>query len=73
MAHLIEGLAPLGVIGLGLAGHALMRARFANLTTPGTLRSDRVVRHGPRRYYDPLGLPLHSTGFRLRLIPVALP
>ena len=37
-------------------------------TKAGTLPSDRVVRRGHRRYYDPLGLPLRTTRFRHRLI-----
>src|SRR6185437_10715404 len=49
--------------------------------TAGTLPSRRVVLHGVRsrgshlalRYYDPLGLPLHSGRLRLRLIRLASP
>ena len=50
----------IGVMGTGPAGHALMRACALDVTTAGTLRSDRVVRRGPLRYYDPLGHPLRT-------------
>ena len=42
-------------------------------TTAGALPSGRVVLHGHRRYYDPLGLPLRTTRLHLRLIRAALP
>ncbi len=51
------------------------------MTTVGTLPSRRVILHDvrrrgrnlPVRYYDPLGFPLSSARFRLRLIRATLP
>jgi len=73
VAHLNNGHTPVGVIGTGRAGHALMRSRSTYMTTAGTLRSDRVIRRGHHYYYDPLGLPLHVPGFHHWLIPGTLP
>jgi hypothetical protein len=73
LAHFVEGLASPGVVGTGPAGHALARPCSSDLAPAGTLRSARVVRHGPRHYYGPLGRPLRRTRFRHRLIRVTLP
>ena len=73
LAHVVERLASLGVVGTGPAGHALARACSADIAPAGTLRSARVVRREPRHYYGPLGRPLRRTRFRHRLIRVALP
>jgi hypothetical protein len=62
-----------GVIRSGLAGHSLALTCSVNLTTAGTLPSDRVLLRNPRRYYDPLGLPLHGARLRLRLIRATSP
>ena len=72
-SHFVHGLAPMGEVGTGLAGHALALTSVHGSLTPGTLPSGRVVRHGHRRYCDPLGLPLHTTRLHRRLIRVALP
>src|SRR5439155_10638487 len=72
-SHFVHGLAPTGEVGSGLAGHALALTSAYGTLTPGTLPSGRVVRHDLRRYYGPLGLPLHTTRLRLRLIRAALP
>ncbi len=73
LAHFVEGLASLGVVGTGRAGHALARACSADIAPAGTLRSTRVVRRGPRHYCGPLGFPLRRARFRRRLIRAALP
>ncbi len=73
VAHFVDGRLPVGMIGTGPAGHALMRACATAMTTAGTLRSARVVRREPRHYYDPLGLPLRTPRFRHRLIRGAVP
>ena len=73
LAHFVEGLASVGVVGTGRAGHALARACAADVAPAGTLRSARVVRRGPRHYYGPLGLPLRRARFRRWLIRAALP
>src|SRR6185295_16964138 len=73
LSHFVARIAPRGVIGSGLAGHALTLTSAAVTTTAGTLPSGSVVLHPHRRYYDPLGLPLRNARFRLRLIRVALP
>src|SRR5688572_13819139 len=73
LSHFVRRLRPAGVFGSGLAVHALALTPFTDTTTPGTLPSGRVVRRGHLRYYDPLGLPLHSARFRRRLIRATLP
>ena len=73
LAHFVGGRVPPGVIGAGLAGHALARPCAVDRTTAGALPSRRVVRRDDPRYYDPLGRPLRRARFRRRLIRVALP
>ena len=73
LAHFVDGLASTGVIGTGLAGHALARACAADVAPAGTLRSARVLRRGPRHYYGPLGFPLRRARFRRWLIRAVLP
>src|SRR5712691_2192008 len=73
LAHFVEGLASVGVVGTGRAGHALARACSADIAHAGTLRSTRVVRRGPPHYFGPLGRPLRRTRFRRWLIRAALP
>src|SRR5882672_3653863 len=73
LAHVVDGLASTGVVGTGPAGHALARARSADVAPAGTLRSTRVVRREPRHYYGPLGFPLRRARFRRWLIRAALP
>src|SRR5439155_8228287 len=73
LAHFVDARVRVGVVGTGRAGHALSRPCAAIRTTAGTLRSARVVRREPPRYYDPLGRPLRTACFRHRLIHVALP
>src|SRR5690606_6261632 len=65
-SHLVDGRTPVGVVGPGLAGHALALTPRSDVTTAGVLPSRRVVRRDDRRYYDPLGLPLRSGRLRLR-------
>ena len=72
-SHFVDRLSTVGEVGTGLAGHALALTSAYGTLTPGTLPSGRVVRRGHRRYYDPLGLPLHTMRFHLRLIRTALP
>jgi hypothetical protein len=61
----------LGVVGTGLAGHALALTCSADTTTAGVLPSRRVVLRGVRSRgsrpgtTDPLGLPLRSVDFAL--------
>src|SRR6185437_7826150 len=70
-----------GVVRSAPGGHSLALTCSVDPTTAGTLPSRRVVLHGVRsrgshlalRYYDPLGLPLHSGRLRLRLIRLASP
>jgi hypothetical protein len=73
LAHFVRELAFPGVVGSGLAGHALARACSSDIAPAGTLRSTRVIRRGPPYYYGPLGFPLHRARFRRWLIRVALP
>jgi hypothetical protein len=73
LAHFIDRLASAGVVGTGPAGHALARACSSDIAPAGTLRSARVMLHGPRHYYGPLGLPLRRARFRRWLIRAALP
>ena len=73
VAHLIKESEPLGVVGSGLAGHALMRIRAASVPTAGTLPSRCGIRRSDRQYYDPLGLPLPTARFRIPLIRASLP
>jgi hypothetical protein len=81
LSHFIARPSAAGVVRSGLAGHSLALTCSVSMTTAGTLPSRRVVLHGVRsrrrvdvlRYYDPLGLPLHRLGFRLRLISLPLP
>jgi len=56
-----------------LPDHALALTSSSGTTRAGTLPSDRVLLRGHHRYYDPLGLPLRSARFRLRLIRYAWP
>src|SRR6266545_6569325 len=60
-SHFVDRLTSAGEVGSGLAGHALALTSVHGTLTPGTLPSGRVVRRGHRRYYGPLGLPLHTT------------
>jgi hypothetical protein len=73
LAHFVDHRWVAGVIGTGLAGHALARPCAFDLTTAGALPSDRVVRRDPRQYYDPLGRPLRRARFHRRLIRATLP
>src|SRR5580693_3154747 len=73
LSHFVDRPRPTGVVGTGLAGHALALTSAYDVTTAGTLPSRRVVRRGDRRYYDPLGLPLRSARFHLRLIRATSP
>ena len=70
-----------GVLRSGLAGQSLTLTRYLSMTTAGTLPSSRVMPHGLResglrlaqQYYDPLGLPLHTSRLRLGLIRARSP
>ncbi len=73
LSHFVERPTPPGVVGTCPAGHALALTFFSDTTTPGALPSGCVVLRRHRRYYDPLGLPLHSARLRLRLIRVTSP
>src|SRR3981081_3111072 len=81
LSHFIARLITAGVVRSGPAGHSLALSRSVSLITAGTLPSRRVVRHGVSsrgqlhglRYFDPLGLPLHGTRLRLRLIRATSP
>src|SRR6185369_8133821 len=73
LSHLVDRSESIGGFGTGLAGHALALTCFDDAITAGILPSRCVVRRSDRRYYDPLGLPLCSARFRLRLIRAALP
>ena len=73
VAHFLARPTAAGVVRSGRAGHSLARACSSHTTTPGTLPSRGVVRRRDPWYYDPLGLPLRTTRFRLRLIRVRLP
>jgi len=81
LSRFVVRLLAAGVVRSGHAGHSLALTHFDDTTTPGTLPSRRVLPHGVRsrssrsalRYLGPLGLPLHSDRFRLRLIRRALP
>ena len=64
LAHVVDRLASAGVIGTGLAGHALARACSTDVAPAGTLRSSRVVRRATRHYYGPLGRPLDRARVR---------
>ena len=72
-SHFVGGVGPAGVVGPRGPGHALALTSAFGLITAGALPSDRVVRRGHRRYYDPLGLPLRSARFRRRLMRGASP
>ena len=50
-------------------GHVLALASNTGAIKARVLRYWRVVLHADPHYYDPLGLPLASAGFRTRLIP----
>jgi len=56
-----------------MPGYALTRGSFLGTVTVGVLSFTGVLLHRHRRYYDPLGLPLHSGRFRPRLIRRASP
>jgi hypothetical protein len=56
-----------------MPGHALTRSSSFDAVTVGVLPSTDVLMRRYRQYYDPLGLPLRSARFRLRLIRHALP
>src|ERR1700724_752259 len=62
-----------GVVRSALGGHSLALTCSDDTTTPGTLPSRDVVRRRDHRYYDPLGLPLRTTRFRLLLIRARSP
>ena len=47
LSHFVARLTPAGVVGSGLAGHALALTCSADATTAGTLPSGRVVRRAP--------------------------
>ena len=57
-----------GVVRSGLAGHSLALTLLSDVTKVGALPSRRVVLHGDRQYYGPLGLPLRTIQLRLGLI-----
>jgi hypothetical protein len=59
---------PVGEVGPGGPGHALMLTFVTNVTEVGALPSCRV-HPGDRQYYDPVGLPLGSVWFHHWLIP----
>lgn len=69
LLHVVDRLLRIGVIGPALTGHALARTFIADMPPLVALPSGRVVRHDPRRYYDPVGLPL--CGGHLGTRPVA--
>jgi hypothetical protein len=48
-SYFVGGPTPAGVVGSGLAGHALALTLSAATTTPGVLPSDRVIIRGHRR------------------------
>jgi hypothetical protein len=73
LSHFAARLKAAGVVRSGLAGHSLALTRSSDVTTPGTLPSHSVIRRCDRRYYDPLGLPLDTPRFRLRLIRARSP
>ena len=63
----------MGVIGSFKEEHALALTSFPIVFFPRPLPSCYVLPHSYRQYYEPLGLPLHTVRFRLRLIRLALP
>jgi hypothetical protein len=63
-SHFVGRPTAAGVVRSARDGHSLALTCSDDVTTPGTLPSGRVVPHDPHRYYDPLGLPLHSRRFR---------
>ena len=73
LSHFVDRRTPIGVVGTGLAGHALAITCILHMTTAGPLPSGRVLRRDHPRYYEPLGLPLCSARFRLGLIRATLP
>jgi hypothetical protein len=73
LAHVIDHRRVIGVVGTGLAGHALVRPCALDAPTAGALPSRRVLRRSDPRYYDPLGRPLRRGRFRHWLIHPALP
>ncbi len=56
-----------GVACTTCCDHALVVAVSVVVTTPWTLPSDGVLRRLLRRYYDPLGLPLHHSRLAISL------
>ena len=64
---------PPGVVGSSELDHALALTFSACMTKAGALPSGRVMFHGHLQYYGPLGLPLHDTRLRFRLIRAPLP
>ena len=72
-SHFFVGQLPDGEVGPAGAGHALALTSATCSIKAGALPSDRVLLRGHRQYYGPLGLPLHTARFRLRLIRVASP
>ena len=60
---------PIGMVGpQQMHGQALTLASYTGAIKVGVLGSQRVVLHADLNYYDPVGLPLASARFRLRLI-----
>ena len=62
-----------GVVRSARGGHSLALTLVSSVTKAGVLPSRRVLRRGDQRYYEPLGLPLRTPRFRLRLIRARLP
>ena len=62
------GCEPSGVVGPSHPGPALTLTSATSVTKVGALPSRRVLLHADHRYYDPVGLPLHSARFHHRLI-----
>ena len=73
LSHFVRGHTPAGVVGTGLAGHALALTSATGATKAGALPSRGVMLRRHRRYYGPLGLPLRTPRFRLGLIRARLP
>jgi len=61
---------PVGVVGPGGPGHALVLTTVTNVIKVRALPSRRVMLHADQRYYDPIGLPLPSKSFHHRPIPL---
>ena len=69
LSHFVRTLAPEGVVGPSLMpSHTLTLTSAFGLTNAGVLPSVRVLLRSFPRYYNPLGLPLHTARLRLGLI-----